>query len=272
MKIGRNGGKVPRGALLLLLFGLVPDELPAGVSIAVVPPYVEKATRAGSHFSDTLSYTNQGSAPVVVEVDLADFGVAENGAVAEAPPGTEAASLVPHLRISPTRIRVAPNQQVFFRYSVEAPGQFDQLRSMIFLSSYPEAPAGANHVRVVPRMGIPVYVENVKSEPARLEIEEVGWDRPSETPERLRVRLRVANLGQRNIRPDGLVHVRSADGRFRTTFEFNAGREPVLPGQKRRWEQLFGPVPDGALEVELRLTTSERTAYEARANVGSATP
>ena len=108
--------------------------------------------------------------------------------------------------------------------------------------------------------------------PVQLEIESVEWDRPEETAELLRVRLTVSNHGQRNIRPRGFVHVETADGKFNATFDFNQGREPVLPGQRRRWEQFFGPVPEGELEVKLRLATSARTSYEAESFVAAVTP
>lgn len=262
-------GKAPFGALLVLGLLLAPTGAPADVSIAIAPPYIEKAARGSQRIRDTLSYTNQGSAPVVVHVEFADFGVSETGEVSEAPPGSAPSSLVRHLRISPMEIRVVPQQQVFFRYSVETPEEFDQLRSMIFLSSYPETAPGANHVQVVARMGVPLYVENVSASPARLEVEELSWDRPADKPDQLRVRMRVANVGRRNIRPDGYVHVATPDGKFRNTFEFNEGREPVLPGQKREWELWFGPVPEDELEVKLRVATSMKSSFEDTARVAA---
>jgi len=272
MSLFLQGGRVSTGALLVLLLGLLPSGASADVSVAIVPPYVEKVVRSGSQVSDTLSYTNQGSDPVIVQVDFSDFGVNESGEVTEQPPGSHSSSLIRHLRISPMKIRVVPDQQVFFRYSVETPEVFDQLRSMIFLSSYPETDPGANQVQIVARLGVPLYVENTKAAPAQLEIESVEWDRPEKSPDQLRVRLLVSNHGQRNIRPGGFVHVETADGKFNTTFDFNQGREPVLPGQRRRWEQFFGPVPEGKLEVKLRLATSARTSYEAESFVAAVTP
>jgi hypothetical protein len=263
-------GRVPSGARPLLLAALAGSTALAEVSIAIVPPYIEKVARPGSHLSDTLSYTNQGDHPVLVEIDLADFAVGEGGEVAEAPPGTDPTSLASRLHVSPTSIRVVPGQRVYFRYSIEAPDEFSQLRSMIFLSSHPELPDGANQVQVVARMGVPLYVESTDSEPARLEVGEIHWDRPEGSLDRIRVRAVVVNHGQRNIRPEGFVHVDSADGKFSTTFEFNEGREPVLPGQKRRWEQTFGPVPTGEVAVRLRVATSARTSHESTSTVAAA--
>ncbi len=165
------------------------------------------------------------------------------------------------------RVRVVPNQEVFFRYSVETPEEFAQLRAMVYLMSRPEAPPGANQVVVVARMGVPIYVENTKAGPAQLTIDELEWVRDEDSGNELQLRLVVRNEGERNIRPNGYVHVRSEDGKYEQTFDFNEGREPVLPGQKRRWVQEFGPVAEGPLQVKLRLETSRRASYEAEATV-----
>jgi len=252
-----------RGGLSLCLLAFFAGTGRSDLSLAIVPPYVEKLVPAGSKLSDTLSFTNRGNEPVVVTVDLADFGVDEAGQVAERPPGTHDTTLARNLRISPMRVRVAPDQRVFFRYSVNTPDDFTHLRSMIYLSSHPEVDAGMNQVLVVARMGVPLYVENIKAASADLTIHELAWDRPEETPDRLRLRLLVTNDGERNIRPKGFVHLRSDDGRFDETFDFNEGREPVLPGQTRLWEQYFGPVPDGQLSARLRFETSPRHTHRA---------
>jgi len=138
---------------------------------------------------------------------------------------------------------------------------------MIYLSSRSEVDVGKNQVQVVARMGVPLYVENIKAAAANLTIHELAWDRPEEMPDRLRLRLLVTNNGDRNIRPKGFVHLQSDNGRFDETFDFNEGREPVLPGQTRRWERYFGPVPEGDLVVKLRLATSTRQSFEAEATV-----
>lgn len=141
---------------------------------------------------------------------------------------------------------------------------------MVYLSSHPETVPGANQVRVVARMGVPIYIENIKAAPADLKIESLEWDRPAGHPDRVRVRLLVVNQGERNIRPTGYVHVVSMDRRFERTFAFNEGREPVLPGQKRRWEQISGPVPEEELKVKIRFSTSVRQSFDAEASLPAA--
>jgi len=256
-----------RGALLLLLLAGAGSSPRADMSLAVVPPVVEKVVPAGSRLRDTLAFTNRGKEPVLVSVDFADFAVEESGDVREQPPASDASSLVPNLRISPMQVRVAPAQEVHFRYAVEVPDEFEQLRAMVFLSSRPDTPPGANQVQVVARMGVPIYVENTKASPAALRVEDVVWERDEEAGGRLRLRLTVANEGGRNIRPDGYVHVRATNGAYEATFDFNEGREPVLPGQRRRWELTFGPVAEEELAVKLRLATSHRASHEAEAIV-----
>ncbi|MFQ5718295.1 MAG: hypothetical protein ACE5IK_01990 [Acidobacteriota bacterium] len=269
MSLRSRASRAPYGALLAL-FGTIVAPPRAGMSLAIVPPFVEKIVPAGSKLVDTVAYTNTGDEVVIVSVDFADFGVTENGDVTEQPPGTEPKSLVRNLRVSPMEVRVVPNQQVFFRYSVATPADFTQMRSMLYLSSRPEAVPGANQVQVVARMGVPIYVENIKATPADLRIETLEWERVPDHPDTVLLHLAVVNQGERNIRPAGYVHVLSTDRRFEETFEFNEGREPVLPGQKRRWEQQFGPVPDGELALKLRLTTSDRHSFDAAATLPAA--
>ncbi len=266
----RPGSRALRGALLCLLCLSTSAALRSAISIAIVPPYIEKVVRAGSKVSDTISFTNQGTETVSVGVDFADFGVSEQGDVSEEPPGTQPASLVRFVRVSPTRVRVAPNQQVFFRYAVETPQDFKQLKAMIYFSSRPEIAESANQVVMIPRMGIPLYIENMKAKPASLKLDEIKWERSGEKSESLLLSLHVKNEGERNIRPTGFLQVRSVDGKFDRVFDFNDGREPVLPGQRRRWAMSFGPVPGGELFVKLRFTNSPRTTIESEHRVPAA--
>jgi len=271
MHRARFASKAPRGALLAVSFLLLAgSRATAGVSIAIVPPYAEKLVAGGTSVSDTISFTNRGSEPVLVSVDLSDFRVGDQGDVSEEPPGSQDTSLVPYLRISPTSMRVAPNQQASFRYVVETPEEFRQLRAMLYFSSLPETPAKANQVRIVPRMGVPLYVENTKAGQASLRVDHLEWQRSAESPDQLLLELTTENQGARNIRPTGFVSVRTRDGKFERSFPFNEGREPVLPGQMRQWRLAFGPVPTGELDVQLRVATSLRTSYESRTWVPAA--
>ena len=257
-----NGSRAPLGALLLLSLAALPLAPRADFSLAVVPPVVEKTIRPGGAVADSLAFTNEGNEPVIVLVEVADFGVTESGEVAEMAPGSQAGSLARHLTISPQRVRVMPRAQVFFRWEVRTPEAFDQIRGMVFLASHPEAKPGANQVQVVARMGVPIYIESLEAEPARLVVESLHWERIPERPSTLRATLLVANEGGRNIRPAGYVEVRGQSRGKETTFEFNQAGEPVLPGQRRRWVRDFGPVPAGDLAVKFRLDTSHGTTFE----------
>ena len=264
----RQSGILIGGIPLLLALALLPaPPARAEFTLTVVPPYVEKLVKPGSKFGDTLAFRNDGSDPVVVGVDFGDFGVDEHGAVTDSPPGSEARSLIRHLRISPLSQRVEPGQQVYFRYAVEVPEEFQQLRTIVYFRAVPDVEVAANQVLVVARMGVPLYVENVKAAPAKLAVGEVNLTRSEDDPAQLRLRMDLLNEGERNIRPQGMAHVESADGRFRQTFDLNRGREPVLPGQARQWQQLIGPVPDGELTVRLDLATSVRGSFRTESTV-----
>ena len=48
------------GALLPFLLVTAPVPAGAGMSLAIVPPYIEKVVPSGSRITDTLSFTNTG--------------------------------------------------------------------------------------------------------------------------------------------------------------------------------------------------------------------
>jgi hypothetical protein len=230
-------------------------------SVSLSPPFIEKLARPSARLTDTIGLTNDSAFPVEVTVDFSDFRVNEKGEVEEMPPGTDPSSLSSYLRITPAKLRIAPQGRAFFRYTIEMPVEFRQLRSQIFFSSRPVVAKTANQVIFVPRMGVPLYVENLAAKAADLKVDQVKWAR-SPSDGRLLLNLRVSNDGERNIRPKGFVEVRSSDGKFSKTFPFNEGNEPLLPGQRRDWPLSFGPVPGGELSVRLRFQTSPRGFFD----------
>ena len=256
-------------ALVLLTSLTILHAVPAlaAVSVSLAPPYIEKLMPAGGKLQDTISYTNESDTPMMVTVDFADFAVSDTGEVSEMPSGTDVSSLAKAIRISPAKIEVPPGGRTLFRYTVDAPEQFTQLRSQIFFSSTPIVESAPNQVLFIARMGIPIYVENAKAVPADIKVHEVKWERAGESGESLVLKALVSNEGERNIRPTGFLEVRSRDGEFAHTFPFNEGNEPVLPGQKREWTMSFGPVPGGELSLDLRFASGPRAMFQERYTV-----
>ena len=232
------------------------------VSASIAPPVIEKEARPGQLVQDTISYTNNGAEFVTVSVSIVDFDVDADYSVIEQAPGTQATTLAPYIRVTPTELRVAPKQQVFFRYRVETPEAFSHLRGMLYFLSRPEVPdARPGQVVLASRMGIPLYVESSKAVPARLDVNGIAWSRVGDARDALALDLDVVNRGERIIRPTGVLEVKSGDGRFRKSFSFNDGKLPVFPGSTRRLNLQFGPVPGGELFLQLRFEDSSRTWY-----------
>jgi hypothetical protein len=248
-------------ALIATLAGAQPsaNRAPA-VSVSLSPPFIEKLARPSGRLSDTIALTNGSLFPVDVSVDFADFRVSDRGEVEEMPPGVDPSSLASHLHITPLTLRVNPKQRAYFRYTVETPAEFRQLREQIFFTSVPVVPNAANQVVFVPRLGVPLYVENISAKPPAVHVDSVKWSRPSN--DALELELDVRNDGERNIRPKGFVEVRSIRGTFSSTFPFNRGNEPLLPAQRRHWPLRFNPVPAGDLSVRLHFETSPRAAFD----------
>ncbi len=235
----------------------------AQLTTAIAPARVEKLVNPGTRVEDVISYTNPGDVPVAVSLSLVDFDVTETGEVLELPPGTGSHTIVPYLRISPVQTTVAPRERASFRFSVETPEDFDQLRAFVYFESEPLVTgASSKQVLFATAMGIPLYVENRKATRGALRVHEVAWERDGENPEALVLRLFVTNDGARNIRPGGFVTVRSEDDAYAETFEFNPNTEVVLPGHDRRLTFRFGPVPPEALEVNLRFEVSMRSSHQ----------
>ena len=227
------------------------------VSLAISPQIVELLVNPGSTTDDAISYTNTGTTPVALSIELTDFTIGADGKAVELPPGTHGSTLVPYLKISPLRINVAAGQKVYIRYSIQAPAQFTHLRTMVYFVARPtQKPTGRAAVVLVPRIGMPIYLENRQAKAAALQVGDVRWQRD---PKGVVLHVPVTNDGERLYRPGGFVQVKSAGGT--KNFAFNDGGNPVLPGQTREFAMPLTEVGGGELSLQLRVMTSARGVY-----------
>lgn len=238
------------------------------LSVSLSPQIVEKTANPGRKVSDVISFTNASDDSLAVSIELADFTIDERGEVVEKPPGTEPTTLVPYLKLSPLRLEVAPGERVFFRYSIALPQQFDHLRTMIFFVSRPvRKQTGRAVTIVVPRLGIPLYVENRRAKVADVKVEEVVTERSTSDHSMVTVRVKMRNVGQRLIRPGGTIDVEAGP-----SFQFNVGSQPVLPGQTRVFTTPLQGVGGGDLSINVRLTSSVRGIFSGRYRIASSRP
>ncbi len=167
---------------------------------------------------------------------------------------------------------MAPGQELAFRWEATTPADLEHRRAMVFFRSTPEVERSeVAQVVVVPRLGIPVYVENTNAQPAQLEIASIGLERSTLRDDSLRLTLDVTNVGQRNIRPQGELRIRSDSGEA-VAFPINEGRDSVVPGAQRLFIQEIGPVPGGELSVEVVFNVSPRERHRERLVVPAALP
>ncbi len=249
--------------LFILLFTITGTAW-AQFTTALAPARVEQLVNPGSTVNDVITFTNQGDTPVNVSVSIIDFDVDEHGEVTELPPGSHPSTIAPYFRISPVRTIVDAGEQAHFRFTVETPEEFEQLRAFLYFESQPIAEEiGAKQVMFATAMGIPLYVENRRAERGALSVHDVTWERTGDEQEYLQLKLHVTNEGARNIRPGGFLSVQSADDSFVKTFDVNQGKDVVLPGHARHLTMQFGPVPDDDLSLKLRFETSMRSNYQA---------
>ncbi len=235
----------------------------AQLTTAIAPGRIEKLVKAGSKAADVVTLTNEGDLPIQVSLSMVDFDVTEAGEVLELPPGMHPSSITPYFRISPLETMVAPGERALFRFEVATPEEFTQLRAFLYFESVPQPPDSMQkQVVFATAMGIPVYAENRKAERGALEVHDIQWQRTGESQEYLQLQATVTNVGERNIRPDGLLSVLAEGGAYSEMFTVNPTADVVLPGHRRVLTWQFGPVPPEALALELRLETSMRESYK----------
>ena len=167
---------------------------------------------------------------------------------------------------------MAPGRELAFRWEASTPDDLVHRRAMVFFRAEPEVERSETaQVVLVPRLGVPVYVESTGATPARLAIGSLDVLRVSGTEDRVRLVLDVTNTGQRNIRPQGEVRVRSAGGET-IAFPVNEGRDAVVPEARRSFVREYGPVPGGELSVEVVFDVSPRERHRERLVVPAAPP
>ncbi|MEW6337841.1 MAG: hypothetical protein AB1625_10645 [Acidobacteriota bacterium] len=233
------------------------------IGITISPSRVEAAVKPGAAFTETLSLQNRSPNALEVRIELVDFDVDEGNKVIEQPPGTGASTLVPYLRVSPLRAAVGPGQRAFFRVSASLPEGATQRRAMLFFVSTPQlGEREGTRVLVVPRLGVPIYLEDNAEKPARPEVLRAELGRVSEG-DGIELRLDMRNPGGRNLKVLGTLRVREAASGFDEVYRLNEGAEPILPGKLRVWTPRFGPVPGGGLSARLQLTAGVETVHEA---------
>jgi len=245
----------------------------AQLGAAIAPARIEALVGPGARTTEVLSFSNTSATALSVSVEVVDFDVAVDNGVLEKPSGTSPDTLAPYLRVTPLIAEVAPGQQVFFRCSLRAPAEFAQLRAMIYFVAHPHVEdTGGTKVVIVPRLGIPAYLQNPKARAGTLEVRSVSLQRATGSGEAVELDLDVVNTGERNIRPNGYLRVRATDGSFDRAFAFNEGGEPVLPAHQRKWRMTFGPVPGGELSLRLRFTTSRNASHQSDHTIAAASP
>ena len=250
------------------MIGLAAGNASAQLGVGIAPARIEALVPPGGRTMETLTFSNTSAVPLGVSVEVVDFDASPTNDVIEQPSGTGGSSLAPYLRVSPLEAEVAPGQQVVFRCALRAPAEFTQLRAMIYFVAHPRlAKGGAAEVVIVPRLGIPAYLENLKARPGTLDVHSVTAKRTGANGDQLELDLDVTNVGERNIRPTGYLRVRAVDGSFDKAFPFNPGSEPVLPAHRRAWKATFGPVPGGGLSLRLRFATSPSTSHESELTI-----
>ena len=258
---------------LILVSFLVTDTAWSQFTTAVAPARVEQLVNPGSKVEDVITFTNQGDTPVKVSISIVDFDVDEMGTVTELPPGMHPTTIAPYFRISPLRTTVGAKEQAHFRFSVDTPEAFEQLRAFVYFESEPLVEeGGGKQIVFATAMGIPLYVENRKADRGTLTVHDVSWERTGDERQYVQMKVHVTNEGARNIRPGGFLTVQSADDRFLETFDVNTGGDVVLPGHERHLTMQFGPIPDDALSLKLRFETSARSNYQDEYHMPKAVP
>jgi P pilus assembly chaperone PapD len=203
----------------------------AEVSISVSPIRVEHLVKQGEKGTDTISVTNDGTAPARLKVSVEDWALTRDGNPMFIKVGKNPYSCAEWIRINPVDFRVDPGQTREVRYTVTVPGGIEDggFRVAIIFETVPEVMPGEKAKRVYLKGRIATIVYEVVGKPIpqghanslKADLKKEGMD----------FILALQNTGKVHFRTKGSITVKDSNGN--KTFEVDIPDIPVLPESER---------------------------------------
>lgn len=176
----------------------------------------------------------------------------------QAPDGTMQLAPTRDIVFFPMMLTLGPGEERKLRVGSTAPVGSVEKSYRIFVEELPPAPgtetqSGAFQVRVLTKVGIPVFIEPARPQPAaEVEVQEIALDR---------VRFRVRNTGNAHFTLQN-VHIQGLGPSGERVIDRQADGWYVLAGGTREFEQAISPEECGRLKT---------VAIEAKTELGSVT-
>jgi P pilus assembly chaperone PapD len=216
----------------------------AEVSISVSPIRVEHLVKQGEKGTDTISVTNDGTAPTRLKVSIEDWALTRDGNPMFMKVGSNPYSCAEWIRINPVDFRVDPGQTREVRYTVTVPEGIEDggYRVAILFETVPDVTPGEKAKRVYLKGRIATILYEVVGKPLpqghsnglKAELKKEGAD----------FILALQNTGKVHYRTKGSVTVKDSDGK--KAFEVDIPDVPVLPESERDIKVTYDkPIPKG---------------------------
>src|SRR5262249_21435 len=193
----RTAGR-PRFLLLLSLLLCLPAPAHAQISAQVWPSKVTREAEPGKALTQDVLITNRSTVAAGVRVRTMDWDLSQSGDLQLRPLGTTAHSLASCMTLSPTTFSLAPGESRTVTASLTMPADGEPTRWGLILqevrSTLPHRGPGP---LAVGELGTTVYLTRSAEQDARAQL--TALDVAPQGPDSMRVRLTLANDGQRHL-------------------------------------------------------------------------
>ena len=216
----------------------------AEVSISVSPIRVEHLVKQGEKGTDTISVTNDGTAPTRIRVSIEDWALTRDGNPIFMKAGKNPYSCADWIRINPVDFRVDPGQTREVRYTVTVPQGIEDggYRVAITFETVPNVTPGKKARQVYLKGRIATVLYELVGKP----IPQGHANSLKPVPKKGGIDFLVAlqNTGKVHFRTKGSITVKDSNGS--KAFEVEMPDVPVLPESEREVKVSYDqPIPKG---------------------------
>ncbi len=212
-------------------------------TLSISPVKFELLIAPGKSFTDVIHVRNVTDEEIEVQVYFSDFNLNEENALQFLDEGSLKHSLAPWIRIQPTALKIAAQEEKLVRFTVEMPENSDgDLQAMIFFQSVPKGAVlkeGARQVLISTRIGAVIYACPKGREQKLGDIPNL-YLRENQPEGGLEYALLFANKGNIHLRPAGKIKLLNEQGKTLISLPFNEQQNPVLREGCRIFEGKIG--------------------------------
>jgi hypothetical protein len=220
----------PRFLLLLSLSLCVAVPARAQISAQVWPSKLTREAEPDKPLTQDVLITNRSTVAAVVRVRAMDWNLTQSGDLELLPFGTTAHSLAGNMTFSPSTFSLAPGESRTVTVSMTMPADGEPTRWGLLLqevrSTLPHRGLGP---LAVGELGTTLYLTRAPEDAARAEL--TALDVSPQGPDSMRVRVSLANDGQRHLYAGGDLRLEDDKGTVVRTGTIDRG--VVLPGSVR---------------------------------------